>query len=120
MGPVMARFDQVASTTGAALMIIHHNGKDAAKGRADGRPAERGHDRTGGDERTDAWNGQRANAGDLAAGRAAGVHLKELLARFELAALRGGWDDLPALLRGETPPRRVITATLPKIRRSTG
>ena len=32
MGPVMARFDQVASTTGAALMIIHHNGKDAAKG----------------------------------------------------------------------------------------
>lgn len=32
MGPVMARFDQVATTTGAALMIIHHNGKDAAKG----------------------------------------------------------------------------------------
>ena len=31
----------------------------------------------------------------------------------ELAALRGGWDDLPALLRGETPPRRVVTATLP-------
>ena len=32
MGPVMARFDQVAQSTGAALMIIHHNGKDAAKG----------------------------------------------------------------------------------------
>jgi phage/plasmid primase-like uncharacterized protein/KaiC/GvpD/RAD55 family RecA-like ATPase len=32
MGPVMARFDQVATATGAALMIIHHNGKDAAKG----------------------------------------------------------------------------------------
>lgn len=32
MGPVMARFDQVASATGAAMMIIHHNGKDAAKG----------------------------------------------------------------------------------------
>jgi phage/plasmid primase-like uncharacterized protein len=32
MGPVMARFEQVATSTGAALMIIHHNGKDAAKG----------------------------------------------------------------------------------------
>lgn len=32
MGPVMARFDQVAAATGAAMMIIHHNGKDAAKG----------------------------------------------------------------------------------------
>ena len=32
MGPVMARFDQVASATGAAMMIIHHNGKDAARG----------------------------------------------------------------------------------------
>jgi phage/plasmid primase-like uncharacterized protein/KaiC/GvpD/RAD55 family RecA-like ATPase len=32
MGPVMARFDQVATATRAALMIIHHNGKDAAKG----------------------------------------------------------------------------------------
>lgn len=32
MGPVMARFDQVASATGSAMMIIHHNGKDAAKG----------------------------------------------------------------------------------------
>jgi hypothetical protein len=32
MGPVMARFDQVATATGAAMMIIHHNGKDAAKG----------------------------------------------------------------------------------------
>jgi len=32
MGPVMARFDQVAQATGAALMIIHHNGKDTAKG----------------------------------------------------------------------------------------
>ena len=32
MGPVMARFDLVATATGAAMMIIHHNGKDAAKG----------------------------------------------------------------------------------------
>jgi hypothetical protein len=32
MGPVMARFDQVATATKAALMMIHHNGKDAAKG----------------------------------------------------------------------------------------
>jgi phage/plasmid primase-like uncharacterized protein/KaiC/GvpD/RAD55 family RecA-like ATPase len=32
MGPVMARFESVAKTTGAALMIIHHTGKDAAKG----------------------------------------------------------------------------------------
>lgn len=32
MGPVMARFDQVVTATGAAMMIIHHNGKDAAKG----------------------------------------------------------------------------------------
>jgi KaiC/GvpD/RAD55 family RecA-like ATPase len=32
MGPVMARFDNVAAATGAAMMIIHHNGKDAAKG----------------------------------------------------------------------------------------
>ena len=32
MGPVMARFDQVAAATGAAMMIIHHNGKDAARG----------------------------------------------------------------------------------------
>jgi len=32
MGPVMARFDQVATATGAAMLIIHHNGKDSAKG----------------------------------------------------------------------------------------
>jgi phage/plasmid primase-like uncharacterized protein len=32
MGPVMARFDAVASATGAAMLIIHHNGKDQAKG----------------------------------------------------------------------------------------
>lgn len=32
MGPVMARFDAVAQATGAALLIIHHNGKDQAKG----------------------------------------------------------------------------------------
>ena len=32
MGPVMARFDQAATATKAALMIVHHNGKDAAKG----------------------------------------------------------------------------------------
>lgn len=32
MGPVMSRFEQVCHHTGAAMMIIHHNGKDAAKG----------------------------------------------------------------------------------------
>jgi RecA-family ATPase len=32
MGPIMARFESVAKATGAAMMIIHHNGKDAAKG----------------------------------------------------------------------------------------
>ncbi len=32
MGPVMARFDAVAQNTGAAMLIIHHNGKDQAKG----------------------------------------------------------------------------------------
>ena len=32
MGPVMARFDVIAATTLACVMIIHHNGKDAAKG----------------------------------------------------------------------------------------
>jgi hypothetical protein len=32
MGPVMARFDRVAAATKAAMNIIHHNGKDAAKG----------------------------------------------------------------------------------------
>jgi putative DNA primase/helicase len=32
MGPVMARFEQVCIATGAAMMIIHHNGKDAARG----------------------------------------------------------------------------------------
>ena len=32
MGPVMARFDQIAQASKAALMIIHHNGKDSAKG----------------------------------------------------------------------------------------
>jgi len=32
MGPVMARFDRVAAATKAAMTIIHHNGKDAAKG----------------------------------------------------------------------------------------
>jgi hypothetical protein len=31
----------------------------------------------------------------------------------EQTALRGGWDDLPGLLRGETPPPRVVTAPLP-------
>lgn len=31
----------------------------------------------------------------------------------ELAGLRGGWDDLPSLLRGETPPPRPVTAPLP-------
>lgn len=32
MGPVMSRFDVVAAATKACMMIIHHNGKDAAKG----------------------------------------------------------------------------------------
>lgn len=32
MGPVMARFEQVATATGAAMLIIHHSGKDAARG----------------------------------------------------------------------------------------
>ena len=32
MGPVMSRFDVVAAATKACIMIIHHNGKDAAKG----------------------------------------------------------------------------------------
>lgn len=32
MGPVMARFDQVANATGAAMLIIHHTGKNAAAG----------------------------------------------------------------------------------------
>ena len=32
MGPVMARFDRLAQSTGAAIHIIHHNGKDQAKG----------------------------------------------------------------------------------------
>ena len=31
----------------------------------------------------------------------------------ESTGLRGGWDDLPALLRGETPPSRPLTAPLP-------
>ncbi len=35
------------------------------------------------------------------------------LDQAELAGLRGGWDDLPALLRGETPPPRPVTAPLP-------
>jgi hypothetical protein len=35
------------------------------------------------------------------------------LDQAEQAGLRGGWDDLPALLRGETPPPRPLTATLP-------
>lgn len=32
MGPVMARFEAVSKATGAAMVTIHHNGKDAAKG----------------------------------------------------------------------------------------
>jgi KaiC/GvpD/RAD55 family RecA-like ATPase len=32
MGPVMARFERVSKETGAHMMTIHHNGKDAAKG----------------------------------------------------------------------------------------
>jgi putative DNA primase/helicase len=32
MGPVMARFDSVAQATGSGMLIIHHNGKDQAKG----------------------------------------------------------------------------------------
>ena len=33
----------------------------------------------------------------------------------EVAGLRGGWDDLPALLRGEAPPQRASTAELPGV-----
>ena len=32
MGPVMARFDAVAKETGAAMLTIHHNGKNQAAG----------------------------------------------------------------------------------------
>lgn len=32
MGPVMARFDAVVNETGVSMVIIHHAGKDAAKG----------------------------------------------------------------------------------------
>jgi len=32
MGPVMARFDAVSQATNSGLLIIHHNGKDQAKG----------------------------------------------------------------------------------------
>ena len=35
------------------------------------------------------------------------------LDQSELTALRGGWGDLPALLRGESPPARPLTAPLP-------
>lgn len=37
----------------------------------------------------------------------------------EAASLRGGWDDLPALLRGEAPERRTTTADLPGLSDST-
>jgi hypothetical protein len=32
MGPVMDRFEDICRATNAAMLIIHHNGKDAAKG----------------------------------------------------------------------------------------
>jgi len=32
MGPVMARFDMLSKHTGAHMLVIHHNGKDQAKG----------------------------------------------------------------------------------------
>jgi len=32
MGPVMNRFDAIAEATGGAVLVIHHSGKDAAKG----------------------------------------------------------------------------------------
>jgi len=35
----------------------------------------------------------------------------------EVAGLKGGWDDLPALLRGETPASRSATADLPGFER---
>ena len=31
----------------------------------------------------------------------------------QLAGLRGGWDDLPSLLRGETPALKPVIAPLP-------
>jgi len=36
----------------------------------------------------------------------------------EVAGLRGGWEDVPALLRGETPVARVATAELPGLERA--
>ena len=33
----------------------------------------------------------------------------------EVAGLRGGWDDLPALLRGEVPAPRTATAEFPEL-----
>ena len=35
------------------------------------------------------------------------------LDREQPGGLRGGWDDLPALLRGQTPPPRAFTPPLP-------
>ena len=35
----------------------------------------------------------------------------------EAGALRDGWDDLPALLRGETPAARTTTSPLPGVPR---
>lgn len=32
MGPIMEKFDYISRKTGAHVLIIHHNGKDAAKG----------------------------------------------------------------------------------------
>jgi hypothetical protein len=37
------------------------------------------------------------------------------LDELEAGGLRGGWDDLPALLRGETPAARATTAPLPGV-----
>jgi transposase len=37
----------------------------------------------------------------------------------EVAGLRSGWDDLPALLRGEGPERRAITTVLPSLATAT-
>jgi hypothetical protein len=37
------------------------------------------------------------------------------LDEVEVAGLRDGWNDLPALLRGEVPERRAVTAALPGV-----
>lgn len=37
----------------------------------------------------------------------------------EVAGLRGGWEDLPAFLRGEVPECRAVTTALPSLATTT-